>query len=246
MDYLILVFWVLSLFLSTSFIALYIRKFKKSDVIIAVYVVYIALSQILAAKIAVFWNWTAPVAVIIFPFTFQLTDTMNEHFGQKETHKMIFIAFLTQILMVIFIWFGNSLEPAVWWPDVSGIDNDQWLSIFNQSIAITGASWISYLLTENLDAWLYQKIYKWTKGKMLWVRSVLSDIPVLALDSVIFVSLAFGVFSPSQWAIVPITILGQLITKWFFGVLDTPFMYLDRFIVNYKRGDKEKPLENES
>jgi len=244
MNYLILVFWVLSLFLSTSFIALYIRKYKKSDIIIAVYVVYIALSQILAAKIAVFWIWTAPAAVIIFPFTFQLTDTMNEHFGQKETHKMIFIAFITQILMVIFIWFGNSLEPVVWWE----FDNEQWKGIFELSLGITAASWISFLLTENLDAWLYQKIKKWTKGKMLWVRSVLSDIPVLALDSVIFVTLAFGVFSPSQWAIVPMTILGQLITKWFFGVLDTPFMYLDRFIVNYKKGDKElsSKIETES
>ena len=245
MNYLILVFWVLSLFLSTSFIALYIRKYKKSDIIIAFYVVYIALSQILAAKIAVFWNWTAPVAVIIFPFTFQLTDTMNEHFGQKETHKMIFIAFLTQILMVIFIWFGNSLEPAGFW--LIDNDNDQWLSIFSQTIAITAASWISFLLTENLDAWLYQKIKKWTKGKMLWVRSVLSDIPMLALDSVIFVTLAFGVLDPEpNWAMVPVIILGQLITKWFFGVLDTPFMYLDRFIINYKKGEKEKPLENES
>jgi hypothetical protein len=243
MNYLILVFWVLSLFLSTSFIALYIRKYKKSDVIIAVYVVYIALSQILAAKIAVFWNWTAPAAVIIFPFTFQLTDTMNEHFGQKETHKMIFIAFITQILMVIFIWFGTSLEPFEWWD----IDTDQWNKIFNLSIGITAASWISYLLTENLDAWLYQKIYKWTKGKMLWVRSVLSDIPMLALDSVIFVTLAFGVFSPDpDWSMVQVFILGQLITKWIFGVLDTPFMYLDRFIVNYKKEEKEKSSEIEA
>ena len=243
MNYLILVFWVLSLFLSTSFIAWYIRKYNKSDVIIAVYVVYIALSQILAAKIAVFWIWTAPAAVIIFPFTFQLTDTMNEHFGQKETHKMIFIAFITQILMVMFIWFGNSLDPAVYW----WIDNDQWLLIFSQSIAITAASWISFLLTENLDAWLYQKINKWTKGKMLWVRSVLSDIPMLALDSVIFVTLAFGVFSSNaDWVSVPVIILGQLITKWFFGVLDTPFMYLDRFIVNYKKGKKEIPSKIES
>ncbi len=243
MNYLILVFWVVSLFLSTSFIAWYIRKYKKSDVIIAVYVVYITLSQILAAKIAVFWLWTAPAAVIIFPFTFQLTDTMNEHFGQKETHKMIFIAFITQILMVIFIWFGNSLEPVVWWE----FDNEQWKGIFELSIGITAASWISFLLTENLDAWLYQKIKKWTKGKMLWVRSVLSDIPMLALDSVIFVTLAFGVFSSDpNWAMVPTIILGQLLTKWFFGVLDTPFMYLDRFIVNYKKEIKKKPLENES
>ncbi len=229
MNYLIIVLWILSLFISTSFIAFYIRKYHKSEVIIAIFVVYIALSQILAAKLANFWGFTAPAAVIIFPFTFQLTDTMNEHFGQKETHKMIFIAFITQVLMVIFIWFGNALEPAeFWW-----VDNDQWLAIFSQSIGIIFASWISFLLTENLDAWLYQKIMKWTKGKMLWVRSCLSDIPMLALDSVIFVTLAFGVFG-GNWAIVPMTILGQMITKWIFGVIDTPFMYLDRFIVNYK------------
>ncbi|WP_371806189.1 queuosine precursor transporter [Candidatus Lokiarchaeum ossiferum] len=234
MNYLIIIFWILSLVISTSFIAFYVRKYQKSEVIIAIYVLYIALSQILAAKLAVFWEFTAPAAVIIFPFTFQLTDTMNEHFGQKETHRMIFIAFITQILFVIFIWFGNSLEPAgIWW-----IDNSQWLMIFQQSIGITAASWISYLLTENMDAWLYQKIMKWTKGKMLWVRSCLSDIPMLALDSVIFVSLAFGVFG-GNWAIVPATMLGQMVTKWIFGVIDTPFMYLDRFIVNYK---KKSPL----
>lgn len=240
MEFLIFIFWILSLCIATSFIALYIRKFQKTEGIIAVYVIYLAVSQILAAKIAVFWNWTAPAAVIIFPFTFQITDTMNEHFGQKETHKMIFIAFITQILMVIFIWFGNSLEPAsFWW-----IDNEQWKTIFSQSIGITAASWISFLLTENMDAWIYQKIKTWTNGKHLWIRSVLSDIPMLALDSLIFVTLAFGVFE-NNWDIVPATIWGQMLTKWFFGTLDTPFMYLDRFIVNFKNPNKNMTIKIE-
>jgi uncharacterized PurR-regulated membrane protein YhhQ (DUF165 family) len=29
-------------------------------------------------------------------------------------------------------------------------------------------------------------------------------------------------------------IWGQLLTKWFFGVIDTPFMYLSRGIINEK------------
>lgn len=224
------IYWIIilligSLLLSTVFISWYIRKYRRSDVIIALYVVYIAMSQILAAKIGVFWNWTAPVAVIIFPFTFQLTDTINEHFGQKETHRMIFIAFISQVLMVIFLIFGNLIEPAVFW----GVDDEQWRLIFGQSLSITAASWISFLLTENLDAWLYQKIKTLTKGKHLWIRSILSDVPVLALDSVIFVTLAFGVFE-GQWSSVGIIIMGQLLTKWFFGVIDTPFLYLDRYI----------------
>ncbi|MHA1518751.1 MAG: queuosine precursor transporter [Promethearchaeota archaeon] len=224
------ILWVLAILLSTVFMSLYIRKSEKNDaesLITAVYVIYLALSQILAAKMAVFWLWVAPAAVLIYPFTYQLTDTMNEHYGKEATLKMIGIAFITQVLMVLFIAFGNAIEPAdFWW-----ISNDQWLLIFGQQFGIIGASWISFLITGYLDTIIYVKVRKWTKNKYLWIRSVLSDIPMLALDSVIFVTLAFGVFG-GNWDIVLPTIWGQMVTKWFFGIIDTPFLYLDRWIVN--------------
>ncbi len=224
------ILWILAILLSTVFMSLYIRKSESNDaesLITAVYVIYLALSQILAAKMAVFWLWVAPAAVLIYPFTYQLTDTMNEHYGKEATLKMIGIAFITQVLMVLFIAFGNAIEPAgFWW-----IDNDQWLLIFGQQFGIIGASWISFLITGYLDTIIYVKVRKLTKNKHLWIRSVLSDIPMLALDSVIFVTLAFGVFG-GNWIIVLPTIWGQMVTKWFFGIIDTPFLYLDRWIVN--------------
>jgi len=61
---------------------------------------------------------------------------------------------------------------------------------------------------------------------------VFSDIPTLALDSVLFISIAFGgVFDLD---VILFMIWGQLLTKWFFGVIDTPFMYLSRGIINGK------------
>ena len=239
--WLIILVWIASLFISTIFMALYVKKYNKSEGIIAIYVIYIALSQVLAVKLAVFWIWTAPAAVLVYPFTYQLTDTINEHFGKKETYKMIIIAFVTQVLMVIFIYFGNSLEPFEYW----SIDNDQWNLIFGQQLNIIAASWISFLITGFLDAWLYDKVKKLTKSKRLWVRSILTDVPMLALDSLIFVTLAFGVFSASpNWAMVWTIIVGQVITKWIFGVADTPFIYLDRFIVYGKNLKIEKKNEN--
>lgn len=90
--------------LFTIFGSFYARKYKKPDAIIALYVIFIALSQILAAKIAVFdlgfMEVTAPAAVLIFAVTFLITDIVNERFGRKETHKMIFIAFITQVVMI--------------------------------------------------------------------------------------------------------------------------------------------------
>jgi uncharacterized integral membrane protein (TIGR00697 family) len=213
---------------------------NREDVAIALFVLFITMSQILASKIGDFtvfdYQITAPVAVLIFPFTFQITDMVNENFGQKATHRMIFIAFMTQILMSIFIWFSIEVPAAPFW----GFDwlsdpveaQQFWLNFFGSTIRITIASWISFIITENLDAILFAKLKKWTKGKNLWIRNVFSDIPTLALDSVIFISIAFGGEFPLD--VILIMIWGQMLTKWFFGIIDTPFMYLSRGIINGK------------
>lgn len=209
---------------------------KKSDVAIAMYVLYLAVSQIMAAKIGDFsigtWEITAPTAVLIFPFTFQITDIVNEYFGRKETHRMILIAFISQILMSLFLWFSIQIDPAFFWglPDSNATQMQAfWETFLGSTLRITLASWISFLITENLDAVIYAMIKKKTGGQKLWIRNVLSDIPTLALDSFIFVTIAF-VGTMNIWPLI----LGQLLTKWFFGLIDTPFMYLARGIVNGK------------
>lgn len=226
----ILLVWIVVIFISTIIISQYIKKQKREDVAIAFYVLFLAMSQILAAKIGDFsigcLTITAPVAVLIFPFTFQITDIVNENFGQKATHRMIFIAFITQIFMTIFIWFSIEMPGAPYW----GVDDQSyWTNFLGSTIRIIAASWISFLITENLDALLFAKFKKYTKGKHLWIRNIFSDIPTLALDSLIFVTIAFGGVFPI-WTII----WGQILTKWFFGVIDTPFMYLSRGITSGK------------
>ncbi len=228
--WLIIIIWIIVIFLSTVFISQYTKMQERSDVAIAFYVLFITLSQIFAAKIGDFsigaLQITAPVAVVIFPFTFQLTDMVNESFGRKEVYRMILITFITQILMTIFIWFSIAITPAPYWGSDSQVF---WEKFFSSTIRITAASWISFIITETLDAFIYSKIRKLTKGKYLWIRNVFSDIPMLALDSIIFVSIAF-LGSMSDALVIEI-IIGQILTKWFFGIIDTPFMYLSRYIL---------------
>ena len=238
--WLVFLLWIVVIFISTTLISQYIKMQNREDVAIALFVLFITMSQILAAKIGDFtvfnYQITAPVAVLIFPFTFQITDMVNENFGQKATHRMIFIAFITQIFMAIFIWFSIEVPAAPFWGFDWASDPVEaqqfWLNFFGSTIRITIASWISFIITENLDAILFAKLKKWTKGKNLWIRNVFSDIPTLALDSVLFISIAFGGEFPLE--VVLIMIWGQMLTKWFFGVIDTPFMYLSRWIINGK------------
>ena len=238
--WLVFLIWIVIIFVSTMLISQYIKMQNREDVAIALFVLFITMSQILAAKIGDFtvfnYQITAPVAVLIFPFTFQITDMVNENFGQKATHRMIFIAFITQIFMAIFIWFSIEVPAAPFWGfdwASDPIEAQQfWLNFLGSTVRITIASWISFIITENLDAILFAKLKKWTKGKNLWIRNVFSDIPTLALDSVIFISIAFGGVFPLD--LIWTMILGQLLTKWFFGFIDTPFMYLSRGIINGK------------
>ena len=238
--WLVFLIWIVVIFVSTLLISQYIKMQNREDVAIAFYVLFITMSQILAAKIGDFsiagYLITAPVAVLIFPFTFQITDMVNENFGRKKTHRMIFIAFMTQIFMTIFIWFSIEVPAAPFWGFDWGSNPTEaqqfWLYFLGSTVRITIASWISFIITENLDAILFAKLKKWTKGKNLWIRNVFSDIPTLALDSVLFISIAFGgVFDLN---VILLMIWGQLLTKWFFGIIDTPFMYLSRWIINGK------------
>ncbi|MFX1538856.1 MAG: queuosine precursor transporter, partial [Promethearchaeota archaeon] len=230
--------------------AWYTANLNSPRALIGVYILFLTLAQFFAAKIAEFDLGLqnipflgsvlsdlgfipifAPVGVIVFPFTLQITDMVNERFGRKTVYEMIWIALITQIIMVVLLILAGHL-PA----------EDDPLAPFSIVPAITLASWISFLISERFDAWIYDKIRSLIKKrtdedkdwwKYLWIRNVFSDILSLGLDSILFIPLAFLIFPSIQMvfddSIQVITldfmftlIIGQLITKWFLGLIDTP------------------------
>jgi uncharacterized integral membrane protein (TIGR00697 family) len=209
----------------TLFGAWYARRFGKPDALIGLYVVFVALSQIVAAKIAEydlgFVTVTAPAAVLIYSVTYLFTDIVNERFGRREVHKMILIAFVTQLALVFFLWLGTELPPAPFWTD-----QESWESIIGVVPRITVASWVAFLVSENLDAWVFDWFRRVTKGRHLWMRNVFSSVPALSVDTLIFISIAF-------WGLMPMgeLITGQLYTKWLVGLVNIPFMYLNRWLM---------------
>ncbi len=206
--------------------SMYAKKYNRPDLLIGLYVTFILLSQLLAVKIAVFnffgYVFFVPAAVLVFSVTFLLTDIVNEEFGRKETHRMIFIAFLSQIVTVFFLWIGSIVDSAPFWQL-----QDAWDSVYTMVPRITLASWIAFMFSENLDAYIFAFFKRYTKGKKLWARSAISSLPSLAIDSIIFVPIAF-------WGVMPIgqIIVGQIIIKWFIGLLNIPFMYLNKYILD--------------
>ncbi len=222
---LILAIWIVSLIFYSISIPWYIKRYRRSDFPIAVYVIYLAVSQILATKISsfhlIFFTLYSPSAVLIFPFTFQIIDIVNEAYGQYEVHRMIYIAFVTQVIMTFFFLLADMLTPAPFWQAQAG-----WHSIIGLVPRITVASWIAFMISQNLDAFLYSSLRGLTKGKHLWIRNVIGDIISLTVDSAIFIFLGFYGVQP----IIPLFV-GQVILKWLVSIVDTPLMYLSRRIL---------------
>ena len=221
----LIVLWTVGITSFTLFGAWYARRFQKPDALIGLYVVFVALSQIIAAKVAEydlgFTTVTAPAAVLIYSVTYLFTDIVNERFGRREVHKMIFIAFVTQLAMIFFLWLGGELPAAAFWKD-----EEAWESIIGVVPRITVASWVAFLVSENLDAWVFDVFKRKTGGRHLWMRNVISSVPALTLDTFLFISIAFWGLMP-----MPTLIKGQLFTKWLVGLVNVPFMYLNRWIM---------------
>lgn len=226
--------WIIAISFTTVIGSIYAKKFNKPDALIGLYVAFVVFSNIAAAKIAVFdlgfAQFFAPAASIIFPVTFLLTDIVNEKFGRSEVHKMIFIAFLTQIVLSAFTYLVLALPSAPFWGG-----QPAFASILGQVPRIMVASWIAFLISENLDAIIFSWFKKKTQGKHLWTRNALSSLPSMFIDSLIFTTIAFLGVTP----ILPLMI-GSVVTKWLVGLINIPFMYLNRSIMFDKKMTDEK------
>lgn len=225
----LIVLWIIAISLITLFGSWYVRKYDRADALIGLYVAFVLISNIAAYKVAAFdlgfTTFYATAATLVFAVTFLMTDIVNEKFGRKETQKMILIAFVTQVAVAFFIWMSITLEPAPFWTD-----QEAFARLLGFAPRIMVAGWIAFLISENLDAYIFSWFKKKTNGKHLWMRNVFSSIPAMALDTVIFVAIAFYGVQPI-WPLMA----GVLVIKWLVGIIDIPFMYLNRAIMREGR-----------
>jgi len=205
----------------------YIVRYQREvgfAVLLAFYVIYLATSQIAATRIVFFdlgfYKFTAPAAVFLYPFIAQAIDMINEVYGRKKAQLAIGIAFSTQVLLVIFILLVKRLNSAPFFPY-----EEAWQDIFSLGIRVTVASWVAFLICQNLDAYVFSALKKKFESRVL-LRSISSDIIDLTFDSIIFITFAFY----GRLPLMPL-IIGQLVSKNLIGIIDTPwFLWYKKII----------------
>jgi queuosine precursor transporter len=240
---LVWIYWVLSLILVTLASVRIVKKYPQYGftALTGFYVVYLAASQVIATRVVSFdpgfYVLIAPASVFIYPFIAQVIDMINEVYGQTMTHVAIGIAFISQVLLVIFFLMVSALTPA----PVFAYET-AWQEIFGMSIRITLASWVAFLICSMIDACIFARLKeRYLKREQafrhhtmlnpyIWLRSTASDAVSLTLDSAIFVTIAIIGVMP----ILPL-VIGQIVVKNIIGFIDNPWFVWYKYLL--KSGD---------
>lgn len=205
----------------------------KLQILLAIFAGLLVGMNLLGGKITTLFGVSVSVGIFMVPLTFLITDIVSEVYGKKMARSFI-ISGVTVLLMVLsytalFVW----LEPNARYEF-----NQEYTLIFGLSIRMTVASLIAFLLSQFHDIWAFDFWKKKTKGRMLWLRNNLSTIVSQAIDTFVFMMIAFYHISPKFTIGFIITLcVPYYLFKIAFAVLDTPFVYLG---VRWLREGEEK------
>lgn len=209
--------------------AFYTRFTNRPDALLALYVTLAVAASLLASKTIAFdFGFTtlyAPGAVLIFSVTFLLMDIVNEKYGRREVQRMIWLALAAQIAFIVFSRLVLGAVPAPFFENQAAFE-----AVLGAIPRIVLAGLAAFLVSESLNAYLFQWIKRATGGRHLWLRNAFSSLPSMAVDSIVFVTLAF-------YGVMPIAplIVGLTLVKWLVGIVDVPFMYAARAILRSSR-----------
>lgn len=149
-----------------------------------------------------------PLAVEAGIFAFLLlvvtSSAVTELFGAATGRKLVFFGFVPLIVSSLLTYLILAL------PASPSMDPER-LSAYELLLSSTPRIWIggiiAYGISTLLNVWIFDRM-KRGEGKMVWLRAAVAGMISQALDTLIFVSIAFyGVFPIQE------LMLGQMLAK---------------------------------
>ena len=189
-----------------------------------IYVTCLLLSNLIAGKMwAVTESVTLPAAVILFPITYIFGDIFTEVYGFKKARTIIWMGFICSFFAVLVYLITIALPHPGFWEN-----QDAYAIVLGTTPRVAIASFAGYLFGEFSNSMVLSKLKVLTRGRNLWVRTILSTVVGEGFDSIIFITISFA--GTMDNATLGKMILFQYLFKVAYEVLFTPLTYV---IVNF-------------
>ena len=195
-----------------------------------IFVTCLLLSNLIAGKMwAVTADITLPAAVILFPLTYIIGDVFTEVYGFRKARTIIWLGFGCSFFAVLIYLVTIALPHPGYWEN-----QEAYAVVMGTTPRVAIASFAGYLFGEFSNSFVLSKLKVVTKGKNLWLRTILSTVVGEGLDSIIFITNSF--WGTMENSVVLKMILFQYLFKVGYEVLFTPVTYAVVKAVKKKEG----------
>lgn len=159
---------------------------------------FMILANLNAFKIVAFWHLMLPAAIIFIPMSYVFDDILTEVYGFKVSRRVIWSALLANVIVVGGAVVTIYLPAAPFWHA-----QQAYHTVYSAVPRVFVASVLGYLIGEFVNSIILAKMKIRSQGKRLWQRLLCSTGIGVALDTIVFVHVAF-LFSipyPAIWHI---------------------------------------------
>ncbi|MBU3660762.1 MAG: queuosine precursor transporter [Flavobacteriales bacterium] len=177
-----------------------------------------------------FGPFTTIIGILPWPVVFIITDLLNEFYGFKAVKR---VSWITSILIAYcFIIVGLSLSiPAVEIKGSKLATNESYNLVFGQAQMVIVGSIAAFLISQLLDAYLFNWIKKKTGNRFIWLRSTGSTLFSQLVDT--YVVLYIGFVLPGSLTMRDFLTIAptNYSLKILIAISLTPLIYLGHFLV---------------
>ncbi|SDQ19057.1 queuosine precursor transporter [Natronobacterium texcoconense] len=205
--------------------------------LIGLFVTALVTAQVTASKVLAFSipfslpvtgsELVLPGAALAYALTFMASDCYTELYGRRAAQIVVNVAFALNFVVLALVW-STIAAPAA----ETSIDPGMFADVLGASTNIVLGSLLAYLVSQNWDVIVFHRIREYTGRSKLWLRNIGSTATSQAIDTVIFVAIAFAI-APALLGVgvvlpleeIAALMIGQYLLKLAIAVVDTPIVY---------------------
>lgn len=198
-----------------------ISRELRLSIVFGLFIGVLIAMNILGGKIIPIGPFSTSVAFLIVPFSFLITDMVEEVYGKKKAREFIISGVVTLAIFLVIILLFVALPPHSRFSL-----NEEYRAIFGTSARIIFASITAFLLSQFHDVWSFNFWKVKTRGKFLWLRVNASTFLSQVIDTFVFMYLAFYMLTPTFTALFVLQLtIPYLIFKLIWGATSSPLVY---------------------
>lgn len=214
------------------------KHYRYYDLIMAAFVCVLVCSNLIGpAKVTqidapLLGTLTFGAGILFFPISFIFGDILTEVYGYAASRRVIWAGFAGLAFASFMAWMVVALPPAPFWNN-----QHEYEIAFGSTWRISLAGLVAFAVGEFVNSYVMAKMKIISAGKHLWQRTITSTVFGEAVDTVMFVPLAFwntGIIPNDK---IPLVIGAQIIGKILVEVAFTPVVY--KVVAFLKRAENE-------